>query len=159
MVYPDTSTPSPPLCLEVCVGGVQGSAACEKNFARYSPSWVMDFRGVSMGHYQHIPPCAGNLTIGGIYHCMQRYKRRGMKPKIFRHYPLFYRLWTWYSFHQLLIDRIFSGNLHTFEILWRISQFYCWFKSTSYWTVLFFTSKFIFRTCLVIWYEISLIIR
>ena len=50
VVYPDTSTPSIPLCLEVCVrGGVQGSAACNQNFVRDSATCVMAFRGVSLG--------------------------------------------------------------------------------------------------------------
>ena len=49
VVYPDTSTPSLPLCLEVCVGRVQVSAACDQNFVRDSPPCVMAFRGVILG--------------------------------------------------------------------------------------------------------------
>ena len=29
-----------------------------------------------------------------------------------------------------------------------------WSKSTSYWTVSYFTSKYIFRFCLIIWYKL-----
>ena len=36
-------------------------------------------------------------------------------------------------------------NFHTFDILWRISQVFYWYKSTSYWTVLLFTFKYTFR--------------
>ena len=35
-------------------------------------------------------------------------------------------------------------NLHTIEIIWRISQVFYWSKSTSYWTI-FKTFKYIFQ--------------
>ena len=37
-----------------------------------------------------------------------------------------------------------TGNLHAFEILWRISQVYHWSKSTSYWTLLLLCTNIYF---------------
>ena len=46
------------------------------------------------------------------------------------------------------------GNLHAFDILRRIKQFYYWSKSNSYWTVSFLMSKYTFRIYFVIWYDL-----
>ena len=61
---------------------------------------------------------------------------------------LLYGWKVWPSFQGLCI------SLHTFEIIWRIGQVYYWSKSTSYCTFLFFTYKYIFRFCMIIWYEL-----
>ena len=88
VVYPDTSTPSPPLCLEVCVGGgIQGSAACDQNFARDTPLCGMECRGVSMDHWQHINPCTVPPTSGGIHNGTQRDNWRGVQTKFSKLLP------------------------------------------------------------------------
>ena len=66
----------------------------------------MAFRGVGLGPWQHIPTCTGPPTSGGIHHGTQWAKRRGMQPKFCQGFPLFSRLWMWYSCHQLLLDII-----------------------------------------------------
>ena len=38
--------------------------------------------------------------------------------------------------------------------LLRIGQVYYWSKSTSYCTISFFTFRYVFRICLVIWYDL-----
>ena len=88
-------------CLEVCVGG-GGSRALQpvtKIIHIFPPLCA----GVQGGLGGYIIGCRG--PSGG-----------GCNQNFVRDYPLFSRLWMWYSFHQLLLDIIFwshGGNCFT----------------------------------------------
>ena len=111
MVYPDTSTPSLPLCLEVCVGG--GGSRYPQPVTNFFPGippllWWHSGRLVwSLEKYTSLRP---PRPVGGYIMGPSGPSGGGFNRKFVRNSPLFSRSWTWYSCHHLLFDIIFWSH-------------------------------------------------
>ena len=102
--------PLSPCAWRYACEGVQGSAACDKNFARYSSPCVMACRGVSLVPWKIYLLFWGPWLVGGYIMGPIGPSGGGCNRNFFRCSPLFSRLWTWYSCHQLLLDIILWYN-------------------------------------------------